>query len=289
MNVKQVLEVFVEQGIVEQSQVADLSQEINQSGKSLSEVMVDYGFCTEDQFYQTIADSVGADYVSLSGFEPPPELLRLLPAGLAQLHRAFPLGLEGHTIQVALADALDSQTSEDLRFALGREIQVVVAPVYQIEDLIKKHYGTDVANMDEILAQLGGELEFRRARRSGRSEESRGRGERHADHPLRGSDHVSGDSGSRVGYSLRAVRGGVQDRYRVDGALYEMSPPPRHLAMPVISRVKVMANLNIAERRLPQDGRIRKSSPAARSICASPHCRRNSVKASCSACSIGRR
>ena len=73
-------------------------------------------------------------------------------------------------------------------------------------------------------------------------------------------------------------------RYRVDGALYEMAPPPRHLALPVISRVKVMANLNIAERRLPQDGRIQSTSRGAMLICEFQRCRRSSARASCCAC-----
>ena len=75
-------------------------------------------------------------------------------------------------------------------------------------------------------------------------------------------------------------------RYRVDGALYEMAPPPRHLALPVISRVKVMASMNIAERRLPQDGRIQKISPVAMWTCASRRCPRSSARALFCACSI---
>ena len=258
MNAKQVLEVFVEQGIVEHSQVADLVQEINQSGKTVSSVLVDYGFLAEEQFYQVVAESVGAEYVSLSGFEPPPEVLRLLPAGLAQLHRAFPLGIDGQTMQVALADPLDPQTSEDLRFALGREIQVVVAPVYQIEDLIKKHYGTDVANMDEILAQLGGSVEF--GGPDGQMDLKNLEAEANATPIIRYVDLIMyqaiQDRASDIHFEPFEAE--FKIRYRVDGALYEMAPPPRHLAMPVISRVKVMANLNIAERRLPQDGRIQK-------------------------------
>src|SRR3954468_15825675 len=161
MNVKQVLEIFVEQGIVDATQIDEIIQDIAVSGKSLPETLVDYQFLTEEQFYQTIADSLGAEMVDIAKFEPPLDLLRVLPAGLAQLHRAFPLGIDGNTVQLALADPLNPQTAEDLRFNLGREIQIVVAPVYQIEDLIRKHYGTTAASMDEILAELGGEdVEF---------------------------------------------------------------------------------------------------------------------------------
>jgi len=258
MNTKQVLEMFVEQGVIDASQIEDITQEVNHSGKSLVDVLADFEVCTEQQFYETIAGSLGTDFVDLSTFEPPTEIIRLIPGGLALLHHAFPLGVEHGNIQVALADPLNAQTGEDLRFALGKEIQVIVAPVYQIDDLIKKHYGTDMGSMDDILAQLGGDLEF-------------GGGD--------GQDmkHLEAEANATpiIRYVDLILYQAIQDRasdihfepfetefkirYRVDGALYEMSPPPRHLALPVISRVKVMSNLNIAERRLPQDGRIQRN------------------------------
>ncbi len=258
MNSKQVLEIFVEQGIVDSSQIDDIAQEVAQTGKTLPQTLVDYQFLTEDQFYQIIADSLGADYVDLRGFEPPQDVLRLIPAGLAQLHRALPLGQDGISIQVALADPLNAQTAEDLRFALGKEIQVMVAPVWQIDDAIRKYYGTDASSMDDILAELGGGIEFGGP-----------------DGGINANDlEAEANAAPIIRYVDMVVYQAIQDRasdihfepfetdfkirYRVDGALYEMAPPPRHLALPVISRVKVMANLNIAERRLPQDGRIQK-------------------------------
>ena len=102
MNVKQVLEIFAEQGIVDSTQIDEISQEIAQTGKSLPQTLVDYQYLTEEQFYQTIAESLGVESANLTGFEPPSEILRLIPAGLAQLHRAFPLGLEGGAVQLAL-------------------------------------------------------------------------------------------------------------------------------------------------------------------------------------------
>jgi type IV pilus assembly protein PilB len=256
MNAKQVLEVFVEQGIVEHNQVDEIVNEIAQSGKSVVQTMVDYGFVTEEQFYQTIADSLGMSFVSLTDFDPPNELLRMIPTGLAQLHRVFPLGIDEGTLQVALCDPLNTQTAEDLRFALGKEIQVCVSPVWQIDDLIKKHYGTDIGSMDEILAQLGGDLEFGGPDSS--IDLKNLEAEANATPIIRYVDLILyqaiNDRASDIHFEPFETE--FKIRYRVDGALYEMSPPPRHLAMPVISRVKVMANLNIAERRLPQDGRI---------------------------------
>jgi type IV pilus assembly protein PilB len=260
MNVKQTLEIFAEQNLVDASQFEELEHEVAQSGKSLVQVLVDYGIVTEEQFYQVIAESLGVDYVNLSGFEPPNETLRLIPTGLAQLHRAFPLGMSDNAIQVALADPLNPQSAEDLRFALGREIQVIVAPIYQIEDLIKKNYGTDVASMEEILAQLGGSVEFG-GPDSASIDIKNLEAEANATPIIRYVDLILyqaiQDRASDIHFEPFETE--FKIRYRVDGALYEMAPPPRHLALPVISRVKVMANLNIAERRLPQDGRIQKN------------------------------
>jgi len=257
MNAQQVLELFVEQGIIDEAQKEDIAGEVVQSGKSLVEVMVDYQICTEEQFYQTLASALGVDFLDLGEFEPPMETLRLMPAGLALLHRAFPLGLEGNTVHVALVDPLNPQTAEDLRFAIGREVQVVVAPTSQLENLLKKHYGSDAGSMDDILSQLGsGEVEITGP--DGQLNAKQLEAEANSTPIIRFVDLVLyqavQDRASDIHFEPFETE--FKIRYRVDGALYEMAPPPRHLALPVISRVKVMANLNIAERRLPQDGRI---------------------------------
>ena len=256
MNPKPVLELLAEQGLVERDHIDDIVQEVSGTGKGLLEVLVDFQICTEDQYYHSIAAALGMDCVDLAGFEPPPEVVRLIPTGLALMHRAFPLGIESGTIQLAMADPINQEAIEALRFALGKEIQPVVAPVYQIDELIKKYLGSDIESMDEILAQLGGELEFG------------------VDGPGLDAKNLEAEANATpiIRYVDLIMYQAIQDRasdihfepfetefkirYRVDGALYEMSPPPRHLALPVISRVKVLANLNIAERRLPQDGRI---------------------------------
>jgi type IV pilus assembly protein PilB len=134
MNAKQVFEIFIEQGIIDQQQADDMLSEVNHSGKTVAQVMVDYAICSEEQFYMMIADALGAEFVNLEGFEPPLDILRKVPAGLAILHKALPIGLEGNTLQIALVDPLNPQTAEELRFALDKDIQVVVSPIWQIED-----------------------------------------------------------------------------------------------------------------------------------------------------------
>ena len=259
MNNKQVAELFVEQHVLQPSQVEDVLNEADLNGKTIAQAMVDSGFVDEHGFYQTIAEGLGTDFINLAEREIAPEILGLIPSGLARLHGALPIEMNGNTLDVALVDPLDLRAAEDLRFALGKEIHVVVSPTEQIEDQIKRYYGTDTASMEEILKQLGqvGELLQLRDEDGAAAVEA----EANATPIIRFVDLILyqaiQDRASDIHFE--PFENEFKIRYRVDGALYEMSPPPRHLALPVISRVKVMANMNIAERRLPQDGRIQKN------------------------------
>src|SRR3954471_9980383 len=258
MNNNQIAELLVEQQVFPKAQIDDVLEEANVNGKTLAQTMVDNGLVDESGFYQTVASSLGMDYVPLQG-EIPPEVLRLIPSGLARLHRALPLGAHNGSITVALVDPFDVRAAEDLRFALGKEIDVVVSPTDQVEERIKKYYGSDTSSMEDILKQLGDAgdlLEIRGDEAIGSVE-----AEANATPIIRFVDLILfqaiQDRASDIHFE--PFEHEFKIRYRVDGALYEMAPPPRHLALPVISRVKVMANMNIAERRLPQDGRIQKN------------------------------
>jgi len=259
MNEKQVAELFIEQHVLQPSQAEDVLNEANLNGKTIVQAMVDGGFVDEQGFYQTIAGALGAEYVDLSDKEIPAAILKLIPSGLARLHRALPIGLSGNTLRIALADPLDPRAAEDLRFALGKDVDVVVAPTEQIDNRIKEYYGTDTTSMEEVLKQLGeaGDLLQIRGDETAAAVEA----EANATPIIRFVDLILyqaiQDRASDIHFE--PFENEFKIRYRVDGALYEMSPPPRHLALPVISRVKVMANMNIAERRLPQDGRIQKN------------------------------
>src|SRR5213596_3123937 len=256
MTEKQLAEFFVEQRVLQPSQADDVLGEVELNGKTVAQAMIDVGFVDEDGFHQTMADALGTDYVDLAGREIAPEILRLVPSGLARLHGALPIEMSGTTLRVALADPFDLHTAEDLRFALGKDIQVVVSPPEQIEELIKQYYGTDTTSMEDVLKQLGEAGELLQLRET--DGDAAVEAEANTTPIIRFVDlvlyHAIQDRASDIHFE--PFENEFKIRYRVDGALYEMSPPPRHLALPVISRLKVMANMNIAERRLPQDGRI---------------------------------
>ena len=258
MNDKQVAELFVEQRVLEPSQAEDVLTEVELNGKSAAQAIIDGGYVDERGFYQTMAEALGTDYIDLTECEITQEVLRFVPAGLARLHGALPIDVIGNVLRVALVDPLDPRAAEDLHFALGKDIQVVVSPTEQIEELIKQYYGSETSSMEDVLKQLGevGELLQLRG-----DEEAAVAAEANATPIIRFVDLILYqailDRASDIHFE--PFENEFKIRYRVDGALYEMAPPPRHLALPVISRVKVMANMNIAERRLPQDGRIQKN------------------------------
>jgi len=257
MNAKQVVELFQQHGYITPEQMEEVLTEMGSSGRSAPDVFASFEYYTHEQFYQVLAEVLGMDFVDLTNVEIPPELIRLIPAGLARLHQVLPVGANEESLVVAAVDPLNPQTIEDLRFALGRDVQPVVSPTHQVEECIARYYGSESSSMEDVLAQLGGELSF------GEDEEDLGaiEAEANAAPIIKFVDLILHqaiqDRASDIHFEPFETEFKV--RYRVDGALYEMAPPPRHLALPVISRVKVLANLNIAERRLPQDGRIQRT------------------------------
>jgi len=248
MNISLVLQMLVEQSLISEEVVDDVAFEVSQTGLSLAKVLEKNGLMSADEFHLTLAQMLGTEAVNLAGFEPPQELIQMLPVGLAQLHQAFPVGWDGQTLQVALVDPFHHQSLEDLRFALGLDLHLVIAPVDEVAELLRRHYSRGAGELKEVLAQMGTVEEGEEVDAA-------------SDSPIiRYVDLVMQqaimDRASDIHFE--PFEHDFKIRYRVDGALYEMAPPPRHLATSIISRVKVMSNLNIAERRLPQDGRIQR-------------------------------
>ncbi|HKP02046.1 MAG TPA: GspE/PulE family protein [Chthoniobacterales bacterium] len=259
MNAQQIVDLFVARHILAPSQADDVLEEANVNGKTVEQALVDGGFVDEHGYYAVIAEAFGTELYEIPE-EIAPEILRLIPAALARLHRALPVAWNDNTLSVVLADPFELRTTEDLRFTLGKEVHLLVAPAAAVEECIERYYGADGASMEEVLKQLGRNGEMPAS--SGIDESaSIAEAEANATPIIRLVDLILTqaihDRASDIHFE--PFEDEFKVRYRVDGALYEMAPPPRHLALPIISRVKVMANMNIAERRLPQDGRIQKN------------------------------
>ncbi|MGI8604207.1 MAG: GspE/PulE family protein [Verrucomicrobiales bacterium] len=253
MNAEHICDVLKNRGHIDNTQADDILDEVKNTGDTIFHVLKNFGLFEDDaQIYQIVAEDLGASFMDLKGFKPPVALLEMIPPHLARLHGALPINFDDRGLHVALVDPLNPQTLEDLRFAVGKDVQLVIARPDKIEDLINESYGAGGEDLGDILAEFG-----------------------EAD-PANTKDlEAEANSAPIVRYVdlvlYQAIKERASDihfepfdkefkiRYRVDGALLEIAPPPARLSTTVISRIKVMGNLNIAERRLPQDGRIMKT------------------------------
>lgn len=254
MDTSQVTSLLVGRGMIDTAQAEIIQNDVETGGKSVGEVLETQQVISgKDEIWPIIASELGVENFDLSTWTPPKELIDLVPAGVARLHGALPVGISAEGLQVAVTDPLNPQLLEDLRFALDREVVLVVAPDYQIEEKLNEAYGGTDGAMQDLLGQLENVLQ----------EGSEGNLEEEANSApiIRFVDLVLYQAIKEKASDIHfePFESEFRIRYRVDGSLVEMSPPPVHLALPIISRLKVMANMNIAERRVPQDGRIVKT------------------------------
>jgi type IV pilus assembly protein PilB len=252
MNPQFVLDLFQSRSLLDELQAAELMEEVSSSGKDIKRLLTDYGYVeSEADVYRLIAEELGAEYVDLRRYDPPRALLDLVPAAAARMHGAIPVNFDEQGLHVALLDPLNPQNAEDLRFALGKNIVVVVADTDRVEELINTSYAAEAEGMEDILAGINVDP------KDGVVAEA----EVNAAPIVRYVDLVLFQAVKQKASDIHfePFENDFKIRYRVDGALLEMAPPPAHLGPVITSRIKVMANLNIAERRIPQDGRLMKT------------------------------
>ncbi len=256
------LSLVKEQGLVDDLQYEEVAAEFKRSGTPVIQILQDFGILDLDSILQAMANYLGTEVVSLRGRDFSPDLLKQIPAKTAKMYQCLPVEASDGTLRVAFMDPLSPGQLDELGFVVKKDIQLVVANPVEIQQAIEKNYGEqESADFAEILKELGSDEEI--------AKEVTALGGDMDDEAIVAS---LANEAPIIKYVNLVLYQAVQDRasdihfepfetefrirYRVDGALYEMAPPPKHLSVPVISRIKVMANLNISERRLPQDGRV---------------------------------
>ena len=246
------------QGMLDDLQFEEVAGEVKRSGSASIQVLQDFGIMKLDDILHVEATALGTEVVSLKDREISAEVLKALPAKVAQMYQCLPVGLVNGVLQVAMSNPLVPAASDEVQYAAKRETQVVVADPAEIKRCIDRLYGAEEnESFAEILKELGDDKLAKEVSAAGDD--------------AKAAEALANEVPIVKFVNLvlqQAVLDRASDihfepfetdfriRYRVDGALYEMAPPPKHLALPVASRIKVMANLNISEKRLPQDGRI---------------------------------
>jgi type IV pilus assembly protein PilB len=254
------LSLVKEQGLIDDLQYEEVSAEFKRTGKPVSQILQDFGMLDLDTILQAIAGQLGAPVVTVREQNLTPELIRTIPAKTARMYQCLPVGQVDSTLQVALVEPLNPGRIDELGFVVKKDIQLVVADPAQVQKAIEKFYPEESESFTDILKELGSDKEIAKDISEVAVTDDATMMARMADQApiVRFVNLVLyqavQDRASDIHFE--PFENEFKIRYRVDGALYEMSPPPKQLALPVVSRLKVMANLNISERRLPQDGRI---------------------------------
>ena len=258
-------QILVDLGFITEAQLEMLLEEQQQhKGELLGQIAMRMGLVNEDQLAQALAEQFNFQVVQPNELVIPPEVLNRITEPMAQLYKIIPVAFHENTLTVAMCEPQKLSVVDELRSFLGYEIRPVVTTERQINQALERYYsGTE--SVEKIIEDLENDQELVKAAQT-----------LQADGPIDiGSVEALAESAPVRRLLnmvlLMAIREHASDlhfepfenefrtRIRPDGALYEMVPPPRHLAFAITTRIKVMANLDIAERRLPQDGKIRLS------------------------------
>ena len=252
-------EILIRQGVVSKDQLAEADEMADSSGMKRADALIRLGYATGEEVMRAMAEQHGRDYVNLSEVVIPPSVVELVPESVARENAILPLAEEDGTLKVIVSDPNDFETFDKLNFILNRRIEIALAPRESILEAINRHYGQTVGESADSMLQefTDTAIDFTE------TEDEAAAGEEEIDESsapivrlvqlliseavqLRASD-----------IHIEPFEDRIRVRYRIDGVLVERDSPPRRLLGALLSRVKILSKLDIAERRRTQDGRIK--------------------------------
>ncbi|PYP48407.1 MAG: type IV-A pilus assembly ATPase PilB [Gemmatimonadetes bacterium] len=251
-------EILLREGLITQDQLKKALLEQKNTGMRLGYTLVKLGFVEETEISKMLARQYRMPAVDLSRFEVDPKIIKLLPPDVAIKHTVLPLKREGRTLTVAIADPNNVTAIEDIKFITRCDVFPVIAGEYTLRNAIDKYYQQSDAQLQTLLKDIEAADDLEVV-------------EEQTDEDVKAQDLADDAPVVKLinGLLTDAVKRGASDihiepfehemrvRYRVDGALHEVMKPPIKMRAALTSRIKIMAQLNIAERRVPQDGRIK--------------------------------
>lgn len=252
-------QILIYQKVISPDQLAEAEKHAKTSKKKLQESLVILGYATPEEVMRAIAQEHSLDYINLNEVVIPPSIVELVPESVARENAILPMSEEDGALRVIVSDPLDLDTFEKLRFILNRKVEIALAPRENILEAINKHYGQiEDQSADSMLQEFTDTaIDFTETEQESTSHEEV-------------IDETSAPIVRLVqlliseAVQLRAsdihvepFEDRVRIRYRIDGVLVERDSPPRRLLGALLSRIKILAKIDIAERRRPQDGRIK--------------------------------
>ncbi|MBO6167366.1 MAG: type II/IV secretion system protein [Kiritimatiellae bacterium] len=254
-----ILQLLVQNGYLDEDGAKDLADIAKTESKPIRQLVIDQEIVTEDDLLALMAADQNTEAIDLGAMTIETEITEAIPASTARMYNVFPVETDDETVTLAAFDLIDPRISDEMQFSLGKAVRIVFAREKDVMDRISQYYGDANDSVADMIKQLG----------EGMSDDEELSG-------ANSNDIASMESAANSSAIIRFVNlvlyQGVVDRaadihiepfendfkirYRVDGALYEMKAPDVKMAPAIISRIKILANLNISERRIPQDGRI---------------------------------
>ncbi|HBO42545.1 MAG TPA: pilus assembly protein PilB [Planctomycetaceae bacterium] len=266
MAIRRIGQILVDLGFIDEDQLQALLDEQRQRpGELLGQIAIDMHLITDDQLAQALAEQMNLQVVNLADVTVPPEVLNQVTEPMAQLYRIVPISFKEGVLTIAMCDPQKLSVLDELRSFLGYEIRSVVATEKDILKAIERYYAAANESVESLIEDMESDEALTKAALAL---------EKEGPLDLASAEAMADSAPVRKLLNmvfLLAIRDQASDlhfepfetefkiRIRADGVLYEMVPPPRHLAVAITTRIKVMADLDIAERRLPQDGRIQLS------------------------------
>ena len=258
---RQIGRVLTKMGKVTREQVVEALSFQKSKGGTIGRILIDLGYIKELDLNVALAAQRGIEIMNLEGRVIPAEAIEAVPAQIATTNKIIPLAFNKVTreLTIAMANQENFRALDDLQSLMGYKVKAVIADPEQIDKLIGKHYKAAAESFSDVLKDLNADDSLKELKNRGESIDLDSLKEAADSNPVRKLINL---------VLLQAIKDKASDvhfepfedefklRYRIDGVLYEMMPPPSHIGPAISSRIKVMANLDIAERRLPQDGRI---------------------------------
>jgi len=250
-------QLLVQKNFLTPEQLDRAKQETRTSGTRLGYELTKLGFIKEDDLAEVISNQYGVPSISLDDFEIDGEVIKLIHEDVATKHTIIPVNRAGSTLIVAMSDPSNIFAVDDIKFLTGYDVEVVVSAEEAIRRAIEKYYDTG-ASLDEVMADFDdGELEVVAGDDAVDISELEKSTEDAPVVKLVNLILTDAIKKSASDIHIEPYEKSFRVRYRIDGLLYEVMKPPKKLKNPLTSRIKIMSELDIAERRLPQDGRIK--------------------------------
>ncbi len=257
-NSPKIGELLLREGLVTQDQINKALQEQRNSGTRVGYNLVKLGFVNETDLTRMLARQHRMPAVDLSKFQVDPRIAKLIPGELALKHNVMPLKRDGRTLTVALSDPGHLGVLEDIKFITRLDIFPVIAGEFTLRNAIEKFYESGEAQMENLLSDIVDDVEILESENETTSDTAASAMVDEA--PVVKLINAIMTDAVKKGASdihFECFEKDLRVRYRIDGALQEIMKPPLKMRPALISRFKIMASLNIAERRVPQDGRIK--------------------------------